>query len=346
MFRLVRLSASRLVLSFLFSFSLIYGPIISLRSVRAEKPVPIKPSGKAQLVTKPHKEGEIIVKFKQDAPQSLRDLVVQAYARNEKQSRGRSRLTTLRIKDGLDLSNTIFNLKQMDAFIEYAEPNYIVTRTGNLTNRPRRLKQDPQTPNDTRFGSQWALSNTGQSNGAPGSDIGALGGWQQTTGSEKTIIAVIDTGVDTSHPDLARNLWVNVQESKGKQGEDDDGDSYVDDIAGWNFVNDSNNVTDDHGHGTAMAGIIAAEGDNREGIAGVMWQAAIMPLKALDSTGSGTISDVVEAIDFAASHGASVINCSFGTDGYSQALLEAINRASMSGALVVTSAGNGGRDLS
>jgi hypothetical protein len=162
MFRLVRLSASRLVLSFLFSFSLIYGPIISLRPVRAEKLVPIKPSGKAQLVTRPHKEGEIIVKFKQDAPPALRDLVVQTYAGNEKQSRGRSRLSTIKIKDGLDLSNTIFNLKLMDAVIEYAEPNYIVTRTGNLTrsNRPRRLKQDPQTPNDPRFGSQWALSNT------------------------------------------------------------------------------------------------------------------------------------------------------------------------------------------
>jgi RHS repeat-associated protein len=348
MFGLVRRFASRLILSFLFSFSLIYGPVISLRTVRAEKTAPIKPSGKAQLVTRPHKEGEIIVKFKQDAPPSLRDLIVQTYAGSEKQSRGRGRSSTIKIKDGLDLSNTIFNLKLMDAVIEYAEPNYIVTRTGNLNrpNRPRRPKQDPQTPNDSRFGSQWALSNTGQNNGAPGSDIGALAGWQRTTGSEKTIIAVIDTGVDTSHPDLAGNLWVNKQESKGKQGEDDDGDGYVDDLAGWNFVNDSNNVTDDHGHGTAMAGIIAAEGDNREGIAGVMWRASIMPLKALDNTGSGTISDVVEAIDFAATHGASVINCSFGTDGYSQALLDAINRASMSGALVVTSAGNEGRDLS
>jgi YD repeat-containing protein len=348
MFRLVRLPVSRLVLSFLFSFSLIYGPIISLRPVGAEKPVPIEPSGKAQLVTRQHKEGEIIVKFKQDARPALRDLVVQTYAGNEKQSRGRGKLSTIKIKDGLDLSNTIFNLKQMDAVIEYAEPNYIVTRTGNINspNRPRRLKQDAKTPNDSRFGSQWALSNKGQNNGAPGSDIGALAGWQRTTGSEKTIIAVIDTGVDTSHPDLARNLWVNKQESKGKQGEDDDGDGYIDNVSGWNFVNDSNNVTDDHGHGTAMAGIIAAEGDNHEGIAGVMRRARIMPLKALDSTGSGTISDVVEAIDFAASRGASVINCSFGTDGYSQALLDAINRASMTGALIVTSAGNDGRDLS
>jgi subtilisin family serine protease len=348
MFRIVRLSASRLVLSFLFSFSLVYGPIISLRTVRAEKPVSIKPAGKPQLVTGPHKEGEIIVKFKQDAPQTLRDQVVQNMAGKVKRSRGRSGLSTLRIKDGLDLSNTIFNLKQLNAVIEYAEPNYLVTRTGNINkpNRNKRLKQESKVPNDSRFGFQWALSNTGQDNGAPGSDIGALGGWQKTTGSEKTIVAVIDTGVDTNHPDLVNNLWVNKKEDKGKKGEDDDNDGYVDDISGWNFVNDSNDVADDHGHGTAMAGIIAAEGDNQQGIAGVMWRAGIMPLKALDSTGSGTISDVVEAIDYAVSHGANVINCSFGTDGYSQSLLDAINRASMSGALVVASAGNDGRDLS
>ncbi|MBO0723407.1 MAG: S8 family serine peptidase, partial [Blastocatellia bacterium] len=317
--------------------------IISLRAVRAEKPAPIKPAGKPQPVTMPHKEGEIIVKFKQDAPQSLRDLVVRTYAGNEKRLRGRSGLSKLKIKDGLDLSNTIFTLKQLNAVVEYAEPNYLVTRAGAI-NRHRHPKQYLKIPNDSRFNLQWALSNTGRNNS--GSDIGALAGWQYTTGSEKTIIAVIDTGVDIRHPDLWHNIWANKQEHVGKKGEDDDRDGYIDDISGWNFVNDSNDVTDDNGHGTAMAGIIAAEGNNSEGITGVMWRASIMPLKALDSTGSGTIFDVVEAIDFAATHGASVINCSFGTDGYSQALLDAINRAEMSGALVVTSTGNGGRDLS
>jgi subtilisin family serine protease len=300
-------------------------------------------------VTKPHNEDEIIVKFKPDAIQSLRDVVVRAYAESEKQSRGRSGLTRLKIKDGLDLSNIIYNLKQMDALVEYAEPNYLVTTADNVTirsNRPGRSKQDSKTPNDPQFGSQWALSNTGQDNGMPGSDIGALAGWRQTTGSTETIIAVIDTGVDTRHPDLTRNLWGNKREEHGKKGEDDDGDGYVDNISGWNFVSDSGDVTDDQGHGTAMAGILAAEGDNREGITGVMWRASIMPLKALDGTGSGTILDVAEAIDFAATHGASVINCSFGTDAYSQTLLDAINRASMSGVLVVASAGNDSRDLS
>ncbi len=169
MFRIVRLAASRLVLSILFSFSLIYGPVISLRSVSAEKPVPIKPSSKAQQVTTHHKEGEIIIKFKQDAPQSLRDLVVQTYASSEKQSRGRGKFSTLRIKDGLDLSDTIFNLKQMDAIIEYAEPNYVITRTGDIKkmNHPGRSKRASKIPNDSRFGSQWALSNTGQNYDTP-----------------------------------------------------------------------------------------------------------------------------------------------------------------------------------
>ncbi len=285
--------SSRLVNSILIQSDLWAGHLAQI-SERG-KPVPIKPSSKAQQVTKHHKEGEIIVKFKQDAPQSLRDLVVQTYASSEKQSRGRGKLSTLRIKGGLDLSDTIFNIKQMDAIVEYAEPNYVVTRTGNLKKLNRHALSKPTTkiPNDSRFSLQWALSNAGQNNGAPGSDIGALAGWQQTTGSEKTIIAVIDTGVDARHPDLARNLWVNKQESKGKRGEDDDGDGYFDNVSGWNFVNDSNNVTDDHGHGTAMAGIIAAEGDNREGIAGVMRRASIMALKAeRDAPVPGTLGDL------------------------------------------------------
>ena len=94
-----------------------------------------------------------------------------------------------------------------------------------------------------------------------------------------------------------------------------------------------------------MAGIIAAKGDNQQGIAGVMWRASILPLKALDSTGSGAVSDVIEAMDFAVDHGAQVINCSFGTEALSQALFEAIKRAERAGVVVVASAGNSGQDL-
>jgi len=119
--------------------------------------------------------------------------------------------------------------------------------------RPTSIK-----PNDPRFHMQWALDNRGQNGGARGSDIGVRAGWRTTAGSRQTIVAVIDTGVDANHPELRRNLWANPIEAKGSSLEDDDHNGYVDDARGWNFVNDANDVTDDHGHGTMMAGIIVA----------------------------------------------------------------------------------------
>ncbi len=355
MIRLACNVAVRLSLGFVVIFSLVCSPLYSLRVVKAgPSPLPLKPAV-PQQITKAHKRGEMIVKFKDDAPQAMRDFVIQTYTKNDKELRGRGKGRKLTIKDGLELSNVLFEVKQMDSIIEFAEPNYIVTGTGFVSDtktdkaratRNRRASQASSTPNDPQFVAQWALDNTGQGGGAFGSDIGAIPGWQKVKGDRDTVVAVIDTGVDTRHPDLARNLWSNKREANGKKNEDDDRDGYVDNVSGWNFVNDTPNVNDDHGHGTAMAGIIAAETNNRQGIAGVMWQASLMPLKALDSTGSGAISDVVEAIDFAVSHGAGVINCSFGTEAFSQSLFDAINRASLSGVLVVTSAGNNGWDLS
>ena len=192
--------------------------------------------------------------------------------RNCAGARQESKLT---IKDGLDLANTAFDLRQFDRIVEFVEPNYIVTGAGAIRSARARRSKRPQTmPNDPQFAAQWALANTGQNGGSPGSDIGAIAGWQKTTGSRDTVVAVIDTGVDVNHPDLADNIWVNKREDKGDRDKDDDRDGFVDDVNGWNFINDSGDVTDDNGHGTAMAGIIAAEGDNQQGIAGVMWRRA------------------------------------------------------------------------
>jgi subtilisin family serine protease len=347
---MIRLAVNRpfrLVLVFILTFCLVYAPVYPLNPARAETPPPPEKAATPQPITKAHRAGEVLIRFKDDTPQEVRDQIVQTYAKNEKKLRGRGKESRLTIKDGLDLAKTIFDIKQLTPFVEFAEPNFLVTRTGDLKRvRARHAKQLPGTPNDPLFGTQWALNNIGQSGGIPDSDINAIGGWSQNTGSRDTVIAVIDTGVDINHPDLARNVWTNKREKKGKKREDDDRDGYVDDVNGWNFVDDNANISDDHGHGTAVAGIIAAEGNNRRGVAGVMWQASVMPLKTLDSSGTGAISDVVEAMDYAVEHGASVINCSFGAEGFSQALLDAINRASRSGALVVTSAGNDGRNLS
>jgi len=321
------------------SLCLAYSPITSIARVRAEAPAAPPSMPSIQPITHSHQEGELIVKFRPEVPSQQRDQVIESFGQAHKELRGRSGATLLTLKDHLDLSTALSDLRQLDAVIEWAEPNYFVTRAAG-TARPL-----PVTPNDPQFRKQWALANTGQRGGIKGADVGTAAGWQTTTGSRRTVIAVIDTGIDSSNRDLVHNLWVNQAEAKGEASQDDDGDGYVDDVAGWNFVNDTNDVADDHGHGTQVSGIIAAEGNNAAGITGVMWQASLMPLKALDASGKGTVAGVIEAIDFAVAHGAAVINCSFGTGAYSQGLLEAINRASMSGTLVVAAAGNSGKSL-
>jgi len=214
--------------------------------------------------------------------------------------------------------------------VDIAEPNYLITA-------------DQSAPNDPRFPEQWALSNTGQNGGQSGSDIGAPGAWAKTTGAASTIIAVVDSGIDFTHPDLVSNERVNPNEQPN--GIDDDADGYVDDLNGWDYVTDTGTITDGQGHGTAVAGIIAATGNNGIGITGVMWQASLMSLRVLDSTGTGDVAHAVEAIDFAVSHGAQVINCSWGTDEASAALKDAIARAAQHDVVVVAGAGNSGRSL-
>ncbi len=204
--------------------------------------------------------------------------------------------------------------------MEFAEPNFLISK-------------DDLSPNDTRFNEQWALHNTGQNGGLFGSDVNASSAWNTTTGSKATVIAVIDSGIDFTHPDLANNQWNNPVPGAR------------DDLHGWDFVADSAEIKDEQGHGTAVAGIIAAEGNNLLGVTGVMWRAGLMSLRVLDNTGTGDIASAVEAIDYAVTHGAQVINLSWGTSGESLALKDAIERAGRRNVVVVCSAGNGGQEL-
>ncbi|HPK06103.1 MAG TPA: S8 family serine peptidase, partial [Bacteroidales bacterium] len=128
----------------------------------------------------------------------------------------------------------------------------------------------------------WGLENTGQTPfyGKIGVDIKAPLAWGATTGSSSVVIALIDTGVDYSHPDLSSNIWQNPGEYSN--GADDDGNGYIDDIRGWNFVSKNNDPMDDNGHGTHCAGTMAAVGNNGIGVTGVSWNTKIMPLKFLD----------------------------------------------------------------
>ncbi len=218
---------------------------------------------------------------------------------------------------------------QSDPRVEYAEPNYIYRTSG--------------TPNDPRFSELWGMNNTGQTGGANDADIDAPEAWDTQTGNDSTLIAVIDTGVDYNHPDLAANIWTNSGEIPNN-GIDDDMNGYKDDIRGWDFANSDNDPFDDNLHGTHVAGTIGAVGDNGVGVAGVNWRVKIMPLKFLGGDGSGTLANALSAILYAANNKAKVMNNSWGGGGFSQALLDAIEYADNAGALFVAAAGNDGTD--
>ena len=166
--------------------------------------------------------------------------------------------------------------------------------------------------------------------------------WEITTGSISVTLAVIDTGIDFNHPDLASQLWSNPDEIPAN-GLDDDQDGYVDDWRGWDFVGDDNLPQDDMGHGTHVAGIAGAAGDNLVGIAGIAWNVRLMPLKVLDSRGEGANMDLALAIHWAVDHQANVINLSLGDPAPDPVMEEAVDYAYAQGVTVVAAAGNTGR---
>jgi subtilisin family serine protease len=184
-------------------------------------------------------------------------------------------------------------------------------------------------PNDPSYlaGQQWGLA-----------QVGAPQAWSMSTGHAATV-AVIDTGIDLTHPDLVGSLWVNVGEVAGN-GLDDDNNGCVDDVHGCDFADGDGSPADGHGHGTHVAGIIGAETDNGIGVAGMGWGVSVMPVRVLDDEGSGGVWSVSEGILYAANNGARVINLSLG--GYSGApsLQSAISYAQSKGALVIAAAGN------
>lgn len=200
---------------------------------------------------------------------------------------------------------------------------------------------------DPHYPSQWALDNDGTTSNpwavAPDADIDAPEAWHRTRGAG-VVVAVIDSGIDLSHPDLAANVWHNADEECGN-GLDDDGNGYIDDCSGWDFANDDATVDDQIGHGTHVAGIIAARANNRIGIAGVAYEAEVMALKIGD--GTPALSAAIEAIGYAIDNGARVINASWLIEDPAAApyLDLALAAAEEAGVLFVTGAGNEPVDL-
>src|SRR5687768_12109445 len=185
-------------------------------------------------------------------------------------------------------------------------------------------------PNDPDFPMTYGLHNEGQIGGTEDADIDAPEAWEKTTGSSDTIVAVIDTGVDYNHPDLAANIWTNDGEIANNRI-DDDGNGYVDDIHGYDFVNRDGNPMDDHFHGTHVAGTIGAVGDNGIGVVGVNWHVQIMAVKFLDADGGGFESDAIAALNYAVANGAHISNNSWGGLGFSSAFQAALQNAANQG---------------
>lgn len=207
---------------------------------------------------------------------------------------------------------------------------------------------DTVEPNDPRYGELYGLNNLGATGGTADADIDAPEAWSVTTGSKDAVVAIIDTGVDYNHPDIAPNYWTNTGESgfdaagndKKTNGIDDDGNGFVDDFRGWDFVNNDNDPMDDHNHGTHCAGTIGAKGNDGVGVVGVNWNVSMVGVKFLSGSGSGSLADAVKAIEYTTGLGVTLTSNSWGGGGYSDTMYAAINAANTAGVLFIAAAGN------
>jgi subtilisin family serine protease len=283
-----------------------------------------------------HTSGELLVKLRVPPGTArsssaakvfpgIRGTVKRDFARVTPAGTKLSGLYLVRIPDTADIAAVKAKL-DADPRVEYTSYNYI--------------RHIFSTPDDPLYSQEWGLHNTGQTGGLAGADIRGPESWDITTGSPTVVIAVIDTGVDYRHPDLAQNIWTNPGEIPDN-GIDDDANGFIDDYHGWDFGMNDKDPMDVEGHGTHCAGTIGAAGNNAIGVTGVNWKVSIMPLKAVDFHGQFTDSSLIDSINYASMMNASVISASWGGNSNDAAMKEAIEA---SGALFVAAAGNDGLD--
>ncbi|HKR15112.1 MAG TPA: S8 family peptidase [Pyrinomonadaceae bacterium] len=227
--------------------------------------------------------------------------------------------------------------------VEYAEENYEIRIPDSVEETVEQYSVKLLIrPSDPQFGEQWALLNEGQRGGKQGADINATSAWIVTTGSEDVVVAVLDSGVDYTHEDLAPNMWTRPANITPYQ---DSELGVVDDERGFNAIDNAADPMDENGHGTHCAGIIGAEGGNDLGITGVNWKVRIMPLKFMNAGGFGTTKDAIEAINYVierkkAGVNVRIISASWGSTQKSQALEDIIRKAYENDILFVAAAGN------
>ena len=202
------------------------------------------------------------------------------------------------------------------------------------------FEQDMRVRGDNLEGDSFpALNDPGVYQQESLDQINVAEAWKTTTGSRDVIVCIVDTGIDADHEDLQANMWVNEGEIPGN-GIDDDGNGFVDDVHGYDFHNDDADPTDDHSHGTHIAGIIGASANNTKGIVGVSPVVSLMACKALDENLAGLMSNSVKCLDYCLNNGADIMTFSWGTFVNSRSMKAAIKDAGQDGALIVASAGN------
>lgn len=267
--------------------------------------------------------GELIIRYKADATPTARTGFRSRMGADRVREFRRFNMEHVRLR-GMTTDEAIRRFSR-DPSVEYVEPNYEITLDA--------------IPNDPRFPELYGMRNTGQTGGTAGADIKATNAWDVFTGDPNLKIGVIDTGVDYNHPDLAANVWTNPGEIPGNMI-DDDGNGYVDDVHGYDTVNNDGDPFDDNGHGSHVAGTIAGVGNNNLGVTGVNWRAKVVGIKFLSASGSGSTAGAIAGVQYAIAVGCRLTSNSWGGGGFSQALLDVINQAGAAGQLFVAAAGN------
>lgn len=305
----------------------------------------------ADLVGQEYVLGEILVQYTSQASVEEQGRARAAVAGNVRevihtramQDSGAGKLERVALGRGLDMAAAIRAIERNPS-VAYAEPNYIFKTTA--------------VSNDTYYtnGSLWGMYSDDSPAAGPANTTNQFGSQAEkawaanVTGSSNVVVGIIDEGIFFDHPDLVDNIWVNPYETPG-DGIDNDGNGYIDDIRGWDFVNNDNSIYDVGGdsHGTHVAGTIGGKGGNASGVAGVNWNVKMISAKFLGTNG-GTLANAVRAVDYLtdlkARHGINLVasNNSWGGGGYSQSLHDAIIRHAKQDILFVAAAGNGGSD--